>query len=157
MPAAGGFNPWKILVPAGIAVLVTFGAFYAWTKISPASSNSQNTNQPATTLSADPNSQPVQAAQPPTGKAEQGLPSGGSVNPAANVNASPNANADEIQTPIADISPTANENANANSNTNANANRKPSPLPEPTRSVVPPSVPPPSPAATKPPLPTPSL
>ncbi|HEX5965597.1 MAG TPA: protein kinase [Pyrinomonadaceae bacterium] len=155
-PASSGFNPWKILVPAGIAVIVIFGAFYAWTKISPASSNIQNTNQPATTLSADPNSQPVQPAQPPTGKAEQGLPSGGSVNPSANVNASPNANADEIQTPIADISPTANENANANANTNANANRKPSPLPEPTKSVVPPNVPPPSPAATKPPAPTPS-
>ncbi len=151
--AAGGFNPWKVLVPAGVALLVIFGAVYAWTKFSPASSNT-NANQPAPTLNADPNSQPVQPAQPPTGKAEEGLPSGGVTKPVANVNASPNVNADEIQTPIADVSPTANANANANSNTNSNSN-KPPPLPEPTRSVMPPNVPP-SPAATKPPAPTPS-
>jgi serine/threonine-protein kinase len=151
--ATGGFNPWKILVPAGIGLLVIFGAVYAWTKLSPASST--NTNQQTTTLAADPNSQPVQPAQPPTGKAEEGLPSGGATKPAANVNASPNANADEIQTPIADVSPAANANANSNSNTNSNSN-KATPLPEPTRSLVPPNVPPPSPAATKPPAPTPS-
>jgi eukaryotic-like serine/threonine-protein kinase len=149
-PAAGGFNPWKIIVPAGVAVLVVFGAFYAWTKISPASST--NTNQQTQTLAADPNSQPVQPAQPPTGKAEEGLPSGGATKPSANVNASPNVNADEIQTPIADISPAANTNTNSNSNSNTKA----TPLPEPTRSVVPPNVPPPSPAATKAPAPTPS-
>ena len=151
--AAGGFNPWKVVVPAGVALLVIFGAVYAWTKFSPASSS--NTNQQTQTLTPDPNSQPVQSAQPPTGKAEEGLPSGGVTKPAANVNASPNVNADEIQTPIADVSPTANVNANANSNTNSNSN-KATPLPEPTRSVVPPNVPPPSPAATKPPAPTPS-
>ena len=152
--AAGGFNPWKVLVPAGVALLIIFGAVYAWTKFSPASS-STNTNQQTQTLSPDPNSQPVQPAQPPTGKAEEGLPSGGATKPAANVNASPNVNADEIQTPIADVSPTANANANANTNTNSNSN-KATPLPEPTRSVVPPNVPPPSPAATRPPAPTPS-
>jgi hypothetical protein len=151
---AGGFNPWKVLVPAGVALLVIFGAVYAWTQLSPASTNS-NTNQQTQTLSPDPNSQPVQPAQPPTGKAEEGLPSGGVTKPVANVNASPNVNADEIQTPIADVSPTANANANTNSNTNSNSN-KATPLPEPTRSIMPPNVPPPSPAATKPPAPTPS-
>ena len=154
-PAGGGFKPWKIIVPSVAALLVIFGAFYAWTKISPASSGIPNTNQTNQSLAADPNSQPVQPAQPPTGKAEEGLPAGGATKPAANVNASPNANADEIQTPIADVTPAANENANANSNTNSNANRKATPLPEPTRSVVPPNVPPPSPAATKSPSPTP--
>jgi hypothetical protein len=144
-------------VPSVAALLVIFGAFYAWTKISPASSSIPNANQTNQSLAADPNSQPVQPAQPPTGKAEEGLPSGGATKPAANVNASPNVNADEIQTPIADISPAANENANGNSNSNSNtnANRKATPLPEPTRSVVPPNVPPPSPAATKSPSPTP--
>src|SRR5688500_11774327 len=152
--AAGGFDPGKVLVPAGAALPIIFGAVYAWTKFSPASS-STNTNQQTQTLSPDPNSQPVQPAQPPTGKAEEGLPSGGATKPAANVNASPNVNTDEIQTPIADVSPTANANANANTNTNSNSN-KATPLPEPTRSVVPPNVPPPSPAATRPPAPTPS-
>ena len=148
----GGFNPWKILVPSALALLVVFGAIYALTKDStPASTNS---NQPQQTLAADPNSQPVQPAQPPTGKAEEGLPSGGSVKPLANVNASPNVNAEEVQTPIEAPSPVANENANTNSNTNsnsnANANRKASPLPEPTRSIVPENVPAPTPPASKP-------
>jgi len=146
---AGGFNPWKILIPSAVALLVVFAGIYALTKNStPASTN---TNQPQQSLAADPNSQPVQPAQPPTGKAEEGLPSGGAVKPSANVNASPNVNAEELQTPIADVSPAANENVNANSN----ANTKASPLPEPTRSVKPETVPPPTPPAPKP-SPTPS-
>ena len=151
----GGFNPWKILIPSAAALLVIFVAIYALTtrNATPASTNS---NQPGQTLAADPNSQPVQPAEPPTGKAEQGLPSGGSINASANVNASPNANAQEIQTPIEDISPAANANTNSNANANSNANTKTPPLPEPTRTVVPGNVPPPSPVATKPPAPTPS-
>jgi eukaryotic-like serine/threonine-protein kinase len=149
--SSGGFNPWKILVPSAVALLVVFAAIYAFTTDS--TPPTANTNQPTNTLAADPNSQPVQPAQPPTGKAEEGLPSGGTVKASANVNASPNVNADEIQTPIEDPSPAAN--ANANANTNSNANKTP-PLPEPTRSVVP-TVPPPTPAATKPPAsPTPA-
>ena len=147
--AGGGFNPWKILIPSAVALLVVFAGIYALTKSStPASTN---TNQPQPTLAADPNSQPVQPTPPPTGKAEEGLPSGGSVKPPANVNASPNVNAQEVQTPIADVSPAANENANANSN----ANTKASPLPEPTRSVKPETVPPPT-LPTPKPSPTPS-
>jgi serine/threonine-protein kinase len=147
--AAGGFNPWKILVPSAVALLVIFAAIYALTKTS--TTPSTNTNQAAApSLAADPNSQPVQAAQPPTGKAEEGLPSGGSVKPSANVNASPNANAAEVQTPIADVTPEANVNANANSNTNSNSNSKAPPLPEPTRSVKPDTVPPPSLPSPKP-------
>jgi serine/threonine protein kinase len=151
---AGSFNPWKILIPSAAALLVIFGAIYAltWNKTSPASTT--NSNQPGQTLAADPNSQPVQPAQPPTGKAEEGLPSGGSIKSAANVNAnaSANVNADEVATPIEDVSPVANENANANSN----ANTKTSPLPEPTRSVMPGNAPPPSPAPTRSPSPKPS-
>jgi serine/threonine-protein kinase len=155
--AAGGFKPWKILVPSAVVLLVVFAVIYALTKDS-STTGAPNVNQPTNTLSADPNSQPVQPAQPPTGKAEQGLPSGGATNPSANVNAFPNANADEIQTPIADLSPAANTNANANGNTNSNsnANSKAPPLPEPTRSVTKPNPPGPSPSATKPPAPTPS-
>lgn len=147
--SSGGFNPWKILVPSAVALLVVFAAIYAFTKDStPASTN---TNQPTQTLAADPNSQPVQPAQPPTGKAEEGLPSGGAIKASANANASPNVNADEIQTPIEDPSPAANANANTNSNTNT----KTPPLPEPTRSVVP-TVPPPTPTATKSPASSPT-
>jgi serine/threonine protein kinase len=149
--AAASFNPFKILIPSAVALLVVFVAIYALTKNSPAEST--NTNQ-TPTLAADPNSQPVQPAQPATGKPEEGLPSGGAVNPAANVNASPNVNAAISPTPLEDVSPAVNANANANSN------RKTPPLPEPTRTVVPETAPPlPTPTATKPPerpAPTPS-
>lgn len=147
------FNPWKILIPSAVALLVVFAGIYALTMNS-ASSNT-NSNQPASTLAADPNSQPVQPAQPPSGKAEEGLPSGGSIKPPANANAdaSPNANAEVGPTPVENVSPVANANENSNANTNSNTNRKAPPLPEPTRSVVPENIPVPTPSATKPPAP----
>ena len=145
-PAAASFNPMKILIPAAVAVLVVFGLFFVFNRNAPATD--ANANQPQTqTLAADPNSQPVQPSQPATGKPEEGLPSGGVINPSANVNASPNANAAVSPEAIEDVSPTAN--ANENSNANSNSNRKAPALPEPTRSVVPETAPPPVPSATK--------
>ena len=153
--AAGGFNPMKILIPAAVAVLVVFGLFFVFNRNTPATD--ANTNQPPTqTLAADPNSQPVQAAQPATGKPEEGLPSGGTITPSANVNASPNASVAVSPEAVEDVSPTANKNANenSNSNSNSNSNRKTLPLPEPTKSVETP--PPPAPVPTKPPAEKPS-
>jgi serine/threonine-protein kinase len=152
--AASSFNPMKILIPAAVALLVVFGLFFVFNRNTP--TTDANTNQ-APTLAADPNSQPVQPAQPATGKSEEGLPSGGTINPAANVNASPNTNAAVSPEPDEDVSPSANTNANANENSNANSNsnRKVAPpLPEPTRSVEtppPPALSPtPKPPAEKP-------
>jgi len=154
-PAASSFNPLTVLIPAAVALIVVFAAIYTFTRNSPASS--PNTNEPAPTLAADPNSQPVQPTQSPTGKGEEGLPAGGAIKPAANVNASPNANAEVSPDAIEDISPAVNENENANANTNSNSNRKAPALPEPKRSVVPETVPPaPAPSATKPPAEKPS-
>ncbi|HEX5883073.1 MAG TPA: protein kinase [Pyrinomonadaceae bacterium] len=151
-PIASSFNPLKVLIPAAVALLVVFAAFYTFTRNSPASIPNANEQVPA--LAADPNSQPVQPTQPPTGKAEEGLPAGGAVKPPANVNASPNANAEVSPEPIEDFSPVVN--ANENANTNSNSNRAPA-LPEPTRSIVPDTAPPaPSPSATKPPAEKPS-
>ncbi|HEX6045540.1 MAG TPA: protein kinase, partial [Pyrinomonadaceae bacterium] len=147
--AATSFSPWKILIPSAVALVVIFALIYAFTSNS--STGTPNVNQPPQTLAADPNSQPVQPAQPPTGKAEEGLPSGGAIAPVANVNASPNVNANADVTPIEEVSPEANVNANTNSNTNTNSNRPA--LPEPTRSVVPENAPVPTPTATKPPPP----
>jgi eukaryotic-like serine/threonine-protein kinase len=155
-PAGGSsFNPWKILVPSAVALLVIFAGIYALTMNSASTNTNTNTTQPTQTLAADPNSQPVHPSQPPTGKAEEGLPSGGAVKPSANANAnaSPNVNAEEEPPPLEDASPAANVNENSNANTNSNTNRKAPPLPEPTRSVVPANVPVPTPAATKPPAP----
>ena len=153
---ATGFNPLKVLIPAAVALLMVFAAVYVLTRSSTPSE--ANTNQQVPSLAADPNSQPVQPAQPATGKGEEGIPSGGSISPPANanVNASPSASVEVSPEAIEDISPVANANANANSNENNNSNRKAPALPEPTRSVVPENAPPPAPSATKAPTERPS-
>jgi serine/threonine protein kinase len=151
---SSSFNPLKILIPSAVGLLVVFIVIYALTKNSPGTD--ANTNQQTQSLATDPNSQPVQPSQPPTGKAEEGLPAGGSVNPPANVSASPNANAAPSPEALEDLSPVVNANANTNANTNGNSNRKAPPLPEPTRSIVPEGSPPPSPSATKTPAEKPS-
>lgn len=155
--AASSFNPLKILIPSVVALLVVFVAIYALTKNTGA--GEVNTNQQTPTLAADPNSQPVQAGQTPSGKGEEGIPSGGKITPPTNVNASPNPSAAPSPEAIEEESPAANANANANSNSNSNSNRKPPALPEPTKSVLPETPPPPAPSATKPaekPSPTPT-
>ena len=147
-PVASRFKPLKIVIPSAIALAIAFVVIFLFTRNSPATDANTN-QQPAQTLAADPNSQPVQVASPPTGKPEEGLPSGGTVNPPANVNA--NANAAVSPDEIEDATPEANANENSNSNSNSNSNRKAPALPEPTRSVVPENVPSPAPSATKPP------
>jgi eukaryotic-like serine/threonine-protein kinase len=157
-PAATGFNPLKVLIPSVVGLLVVFAAIYAITRNSTPAVDA-NTNQQVPSLAADPNSQPVQPAQPATGKGEEGIPSGGAITPpAANVNASPNASVEASPGPSEDFTPTvnANANANANENSNGNSNRKAATLPEPTRSVVPETAPPPVPSPTKPPAEKPS-
>ncbi|HET6972517.1 MAG TPA: protein kinase, partial [Pyrinomonadaceae bacterium] len=146
--SASSFNPLKIIIPSLVGLLVVFAAVFALTRNSGA--GEANTNQQNQTLAADPNSQPVQPGQSPSGKGEAGIPSGGTIVPPANVNASPNANAAVSPAAIVDASPAANANANENSNSNGNSNRKAPALPEPTKSVLPDTPPPPAPAASKP-------
>lgn len=160
--AAASFNPLKVIIPSAVALLVVFAVFYALKSNSAVADPNANQNQ-QNTLAADPNSQPVQPGASPTGRGEEGIPAGGAVARPANVNASPNANADvpPPADPLEDLSPPpANANTNENDNSNGNTNRKAPPLPEPTRSVMPPQGVP-SPAATKPPekppLPTPTV
>jgi serine/threonine-protein kinase len=149
-----GFNPLKIIIPSLVGLLVVFAAVYALTRNSGA--GEANTNQQTQTLAADPNSQPVQPAQPPSGKGEAGIPSGGTITPPANVNASPNANTAPSPPALEDMSPPPNTHANENSNSNGNSNRKAPALPEPTKSVLPETPPSPAPSATKPPAEKPS-
>lgn len=154
--AAVNFNPLKILIPSALALIVVFAVIYVFTRNSPA--NETNTNSQTQTLAADPNSQPVQPAGTPTGKGEQGIPSGGAIKPPANVNASPEVSPDVSPEAVEDFTPVVNANENSNSNSNSNSNRKAPALPEPTRSVVPETQPPPapSPTATKQPAPSPT-
>jgi serine/threonine-protein kinase len=153
--AASSFNPMNILIPAVVALLVVFAAIFAFNR-NPVTGDATNTNSQTSTLAADPNSQPVQPAQPATGKGEEGIPAGGTISAPANVNANANANAAVSPAAIEDITPAANANANENANTNSNSNRKAPPLPEPTKSVAPETVPPPTPSATKTPAEKPS-
>ena len=156
-PPISRFNPWRIVIPSLAGLLVLFAVVYAFTLTSrPATPNQQT--QPST-LSADPNSQPVQSTGPPTGSHEQGIPLGGAINPNANANTSANINM------AASPKPSANENANANNTNdnkavNANSNR-PSDSPSPKHTIeatpVPtnPTLPSPKPAATVKPSETP--
>lgn len=150
-PPTSGLNPWKILVPSMIGLLVIFGVIYAFTR------NSQPTSAttPGPTLAADPNSSPVEPAKPPTGESEAGIPSGGAIEPAATPSVNPNATASPTpgETPIdaGGVNPVGNQNANANENSNT----KTPPLPSPTKSVED-EPPPPAPTATKTPLPKPT-
>ena len=145
LPPASSFNPWKVLIPSMIGLLVIFGVIYALSR------NSQPTNANPTgpALAADPNSSPVEAASPATGQAEAGLPLGGNTNQPANTNENKNASAVAAETP-GEVAP---ENVNANSNANDNSNSsKPATLPLPTpRKTVEEDAPPASPSATKPP------
>ena len=122
-PAASGFNPLKVLIPSVVGLLVVFAAIYALTK-TPTPAVDANTNQQVPSLAPDPNSQPVQPTQPATGKGEQGIPSGGSITPPANVSASPAASVDVSPIPLADLSPAPSANANANTNANAEQQRQ---------------------------------
>jgi serine/threonine protein kinase len=149
-PPSSTFNPWKVLIPSMIGLLVIFGVIYALSR------NPQPTGVSPTgsTLAADPNSSPVEPATPPTGASEAGLPAGGSTNQSANTNENKNASVVPGETPT-DVGPedvNANDNANENSNSSKPANQ---PLPSPSKTVdEPPQA---SPTATEPPVPKPTL
>ena len=137
-PPASSFNPWKIIVPTAIALVVAFGVIFLFTRNSPPETQA---NPSASPLAADPNSQPVEPASPATGEAEAGIPAGGATNRNSNDNAA------------ADASPEVTPNANQNANPRPTAEE--TPIPEPT--VTPETeLPRPSPAASVP-LPKPSL
>jgi serine/threonine protein kinase len=154
-PVKPGLNPFKILIPSAVGLLVLFAVIYAFTRNAATPTNT-NTNQ--SNLIADPNSQPVQPSPPPTGRGEAGIPSGGAIPSGANVNA--NANAAVSPTPVEEIVPAninANTNESPNANANANVNKKVTPLPEPTKNVTPDtSVPPPAETKSPPVKPSPS-
>ena len=147
---AASFNPWKILIPSVIGMLVIFAAIYAFTRRSPTPTTEA---QPASTLTADPNGQPVEPAQPPTGQAESGIPAGGATN--QNLNANKAASPSPVESPgdATGIEPNINDNANDNANS-----RKTPALPSPTSTVDEGAPPPPTPKlpTPKPTLPPPS-
>jgi serine/threonine protein kinase len=137
--AIASFNPWKILVPSMIGLLVIFAAIYLFTR---RSATPTTEAQPAS-LTADPNSQPVDPAQPPTGQAESGIPAGGSTNQNLNANKAASPSPAENPSEAAGVEPNINDNANDNSNSQKNPA-----LPSPSQTVD---------EGTAPPPPTPRL
>ena len=143
------FNPWKILVPSIVGLLVIFAAIYVFTR---RSATPTTEAQPASALTTDPNSQPVEAASPPTGQAESGIPAGGTTNQ--------NVNANKVPSPSPTDNPNAAGDPNINDNANDNSNRKNPALPSPTRTVDEKAAPPPPTPklpTPKPTLPSPSI
>jgi eukaryotic-like serine/threonine-protein kinase len=150
-----GFNPWKVLVPSLIGLLVIFAVVYAFSR----SSQPTNTTTSGPALAADPHSSPVEPAAPPTGDSEAGIPAGGTTSPATNTNSnvsgSPLPAGDASPAAAGDTNPIANNNTNDNANDNTNSKNASPPLPSPTQQVaVEPPLP--SPTATKAPLPKPT-
>ena len=147
---AASFNPWKILIPSMIGLLVIFAAIYAFTRRSPTPTTEA---QPNSTLTADPNGQPVEATSPPTGQSEAGIPAGGVTNQNVNMNAVSSPSPVASPSDTTGIEPNINENANDNSNSQKNPS-----LPSPTRTVDESAPPPPTPKlpTPKPTLPPPS-
>jgi len=148
-PSAAGFNPWKILIPSMVGLLVIFGVIYAFTR------NSQSTPETTpSTLAADPNGQPVEAASPPTGNPEAGIPAGGTIT--AGEVPSPSPEASPVISPTPDPNNINGGSVNSNSNANDNANSKKAPvLPSPSPKIAVEEAPVPTPS--KAPLPKPTL
>jgi hypothetical protein len=138
------FNPWRIIVPAAIALVVVFGAVFLLTR----GSSPTDPNQPA--LIADPNSTPVQPTGTPTGQSEFDIRSVSVPTPTPTPT--------PVSTPVetaTKVPATVNGNfgSNENSNTgrgNRNSNQSVQPTPE-----TEPPPPPPRPSPTVRAIPTP--
>ena len=137
VPPAGA-NPWRILVPAAIALVAVFGVVFLLTRGSgQTQAPNANVNQPG--LVADPNSQPVQPTGPATGESERNIQSQPSLSPTPR-SAEVNANAGG-QLPATTV------NGNFGSNSNRNTNQRESPTPKASPRVEE-DEPPPPPKAT---------
>jgi len=147
-PSRTGVNPWRILLPAAIALVAVFGVVFFLTRGSgqPQSPNA-NFGQPG--LVPDPNSQPVQPLGTPTGESERNIQaqqSEPSVTPTPRTNA--NANVGQ-QIPSTAVTGEFGSNSNRNTNQRESSTPKPSPKEEeppppkstPTVRVVPKSTP----------------
>lgn len=151
-PAAAplaGANPWRILVPAAIALVAVFGVVFLLTRGS-GQTQSPNANVTQPGLVPDPNSQPVQPTGPATGESERNIQSQPSLSPTPR-SANVNANAGE-EVPAT----TVNGNFGSNSNRNTNQRESPTPKPSPKEEDEPPPLPKATPTVRVAPKPTPS-
>jgi serine/threonine-protein kinase len=134
-PAADRFNPWRIMVPAAIALVAVFAIVFFLTR----GSADQTQGQP---LTADPNSTPVQPTGTPTGQTET------DIRPVAVATPTP-ASTRPVETATqvpATVSGNFGSNDNSNSGRgNRNSNQAARPTPDASE---PPPPPPPKPSPT---------
>jgi serine/threonine-protein kinase len=143
--AIAGMNPWRIIIPAAVVLVVVFGVVFLATRgTNPTASPNANVTEPG--VVPDPNSQPVQPAGPPTGEGERNIQAQPMMTPSPRP-VEANANLSEPARVQGNFG--ANENSNtANRNSNSNRNSNQSAPPRPT--VKPPEgePPPPKPSPT---------
>lgn len=140
-PVLGNMNPWRIIVPTVIVLVVVFGVVFLMTRgNSQTPASNANSNLPG--VAPDPNSQPVQAVGTPTGDIERNIQSQPMATPTPRV-AEVNANVPEQSTPArVNGNFGANENSNSsNSNRNSNQRESATPKPRPTEEEPPPPPP----------------
>jgi eukaryotic-like serine/threonine-protein kinase len=112
-PPPDTFNPWRIVVPSIIGLLVIFGVVYALTRNS-ASSDDPGANNNSQPLTIEQGSQPVEPSGTPTGEAERDI----------TPNASPTPGGDANTQPGPEVNPNANAGAPAGGG-NENSNDRP--------------------------------
>ncbi|HEV2904515.1 MAG TPA: serine/threonine-protein kinase, partial [Pyrinomonadaceae bacterium] len=121
------FNPWRIIVPAAIALVVVFAAVFLLTR------GSGQTDPNQLPLNADPNSTPVQPTGTPTGQSES------DVQPIAVATPTPEATK-PVESPTRVPAKVTGDFGNVNTNTgrgNRNSNQS-----QPTPETEPPPPPP---------------
>ena len=176
LPPAASFSPWKIMIPAALALLVIIGVFFAMSRRDSAQPAPVNDN--SAPITTDPNAQAVQPLSPPTGAGESAVAPGASPSPGTAASPPtaaglPNVNDNTVAQPTpteqggdnsnaARPTPSAtntnqpqNDNANANTDPTPPPRPRPSPTPTDTDEPPPPPRPRPSPTPTRPPSMTP--
>jgi serine/threonine-protein kinase len=172
-PPAQNLNPWRIAIPALIALAVVFVVVFALQR---GSSSGEDQGPP---LPTDPNSQPAQSLTPPTGSAETNIvPSTNAASKPPSVSESVNGTTtNSNQEAETEASPLPGEGVatNANQSRPQNSNVAPEPSPESSATPsnrnsnrrapvinantddIPPPAPPPTKKETPPPAATPSV
>jgi len=137
-PSPARFNPWRVMVPAAIALVAVFAVVFFLTR--GAGQGDATLGQP---LTADPNSQPVQESATPTGQTESDIRALGVPSP------TPAASPTKDATKEVPATVTGNFGGNDNSNSGqGNSNQSTEPPPPPPRTKPSDEPPPPKPSPT---------
>lgn len=146
--ASADFNPWRIMAPAAIVLVVVFGIVFLLTRGAGPTPSGQ-TNAPGQSgLAADPNGQPVQPTGTPTGEGERGIQPTSTASPlTSNANATPSATQLAPSTITGDFGANSNDNSAARGKSSPNQRESPTPKPNATVDTSEPPPPKASPSA----------